>query len=116
MGDLHGTPPGEVENLCQIMLLKQRLMRLSVINFDYGARTKAMPPRVVMRFDQERLALKPEHVTQFVKKSPNYRRVLQDSRIMVYLQPFSDEREIIEQSKELADELILICFKDKKVN
>jgi len=116
MGDLHGTPPGEVENLCQIMLLKQRLMRLSVINFDYGARTKAMPPRVVMRFDQERLALKPEHVTQFVKRAPNYRRVLQDSRIMIYLQPFSDEREIIEQSKELADELILICFKDKKVN
>jgi len=111
INDFHGTPPGEVENLSKLMLLKQRLTRLSVLNFDYGAKTKNMPPRVVIRFDQEKPGISPAQLVKFVQMAPNHRRLLQDSRLMVYLLPFEDDREILQQSKSIADELLILRMK-----
>jgi transcription-repair coupling factor (superfamily II helicase) len=113
LGDLHGAPPGEVENLCQFMLLKQRLIRLSISNFDFGPKTKNMPARVLLRFEAEKPGISPGQLVKFVQRMPKSRRLLQDGRVMIYLTPYEDEREILQQSIELVDELLLLRFKAK---
>lgn len=103
--DLYGNPPAEVENLVEVMLVKQRLWRLGAIGLDYGAETKAMPPRFVIRFDDGQTELPPQALVNYVQRGPRRRKVTPDGKLMVFLAPFEDAREIITQIKEQLDEL-----------
>lgn len=104
IGDVHGHPPAEVENLTRLMLVKQRCFRLGIVTLDYGPRTKAMEPRIVLRFD-ERHAPNPGRLVNFVQARAQHRKMVPDGRIMLFLDPFEDEREIIEQARHLLDDL-----------
>ena len=106
MTELYGNPPGEVENLVQLMLVKQRLWRLGSIGLDYGAQTKAMPPRIVLRFD-EHAQITPEKLVAFVQRRPRSRKLTPEGKLLLHLTPFEDQREIFAQSKELLGELLV---------
>ncbi|MBI4821997.1 MAG: transcription-repair coupling factor [Deltaproteobacteria bacterium] len=105
--DLYGAPPPEVENLVQLMRVKQRLGRVSAINLEYGPPTKNMPPRLVIRFDDREVKLSGEQLASFLNRKPGSRKMIPDGRIMLYLNPFTENREVVVQSIELLDELIL---------
>ncbi len=104
--DLYGNPPAEVENLAEVMLVKQRLWRVGAIGLDYGAETKAMPPRFVVRFDEGQTELSPEALVKYVQKDARRRKVTPDGKLMVYLSPFEDPREIITQVKDQLSQLL----------
>jgi len=106
MTELYGNPPGEVENLVQLMLVKQRLWRMGAIGLDYGAQTKAMPPRIVVRFD-EQAQVTPQQLVAYVQKHPRTRKLTPEGKLMLHLVPFEDQREILAQSKELLGELLV---------
>ena len=104
--DLYGTPPAEVENLTELMLVKQRLSRLGALNLDYGGETKTMPPRFVIRFDDEVPGISPRQLVTFVQRAPRARKLVPDGRLMVYLAHFDDLREIVLQIKEQLNQLL----------
>ncbi len=106
--DLYGTPPAEVENLTELMLVKQRLSRLGVANLDYGAETTKMPSRFVLRFDAEAPGISPRHLVTYVERGARSRKLIPDGRLMVYLDPFDDVRDIIQQIKEQLNQLLKI--------
>ncbi len=106
MTELYGNPPGEVENLVQLMLVKQRLWRLGAIGMDFGAQTKAMPPRIVVRFDDQ-AQVTPAQLVAFVQKKPRSRKLTPEGKLLLHLVPFEDQREILAQSKELLSELLV---------
>ena len=103
--DLYGNPPAEVENLAQLMLVKQRLWRVGAVGLDYGAATKAMPPRVVIRFDDQSAGITPEQLVRYVQGDPRRRKMTPDGRLLVHLQPFEDATEILAQAKDQLDDL-----------
>lgn len=105
IGDLYGHPPAEVENLAALMLVKQRCIRLGAVSLDFGPRTKNFEPRLVLAFDPER-APKPERVVAFVQSAPTRRRLVPDGRLMLFLEPFEDLREILDQGKNLLDQML----------
>ena len=107
ISDLNGRPPPELENLTRMMLVKQRCYRIGIVNLDYAPKTKAMDPRLVVRFDPERPKITPSKLVSYVQKKPHYRKVLADSRLLLTLEPFETEHEILEQAKSLLDQLIL---------
>ncbi|MEL6185672.1 MAG: TRCF domain-containing protein, partial [Myxococcota bacterium] len=104
IGDVHGHAPAEVENLTGLMLVKQRCFQLGIIGLDYGPRTKTMEPRLVLRFD-ERHAPDPNRLVPFVQKRPDHRKMVPDGRVMLFLEPFEDEREILDQARRLLDDM-----------
>jgi transcription-repair coupling factor (superfamily II helicase) len=106
--DLYGAPPAETENLAQLMLVKQRLWRLAALNLDYGGQTRSMPPRIVIRFDLEDPGITPEQVVSFVQKRPDKRKVTPEGKLVIHLATFEDPREILQQAKDLLDELLLL--------
>ncbi len=103
--DLYGNPPAEVENLAQLMLVKQRLWRLGAVGLDYGGQTKTMPPRIVVRFDDQSTGITPEQLVRYVQTDPRRRKMTPDGRLLVHLQPFEDVTEILAQAKDQLDEL-----------
>ena len=105
--DQNGRPPPELENLVRVMLVKQRCYRLGIIALDYGAKTKNMDARLVVRFDPERPKVSPEKLVSYVQKKPYHRKVLSDSRLILTLEPFEVDHEIVEQAKSLLEQLIL---------
>ena len=107
IGDLHGTPPPEVENLSQLMLVKQRLTRLNALNLDFGAMSRSMPPRVVIRFDAQQPGITPMQLVDFVQRRSHIRKLIPDGRLMIHLDPYDDVREILQQTKDLLDELLI---------
>jgi transcription-repair coupling factor (superfamily II helicase) len=106
IADLHGTPPAELENLGSLMLVKQRLSRLGGLALDYGAATKQMPARIVIRFDPEQNAITADQLVAYVQRNPRARKLTPDGRLMVHLVPFEDPREILTQSRDQLDELL----------
>lgn len=100
IGDLFGHPPPEVENLAQLMLIKRRCAGLGLASLEFGAETRSMGARVVLRFD-ERRAPDPTRLVGFVQKEGSRRKMVPDGRIMLFLEPFEDQREILEQSKQM---------------
>ncbi len=105
--DLYGNPPAEVENLSALMLIKQRLTRLGALALDYGATSKAMPARFVVRFDAENPGVRPAQLVRYVERGARSRKLLPDGRLMVYLAPFDDVRDILGQIREQLDQLQL---------
>ncbi|MCK6551318.1 transcription-repair coupling factor [Myxococcota bacterium] len=110
--DMYGTPPAEVENLAQLMLVKQRLSRIGALGLDFGAVTKQMPARVVVRFDHEEPGISPQQLVGYVQARPGSRKLTPEGKLILHLRPFEDPREILQQSKDQLDELIL--FKTKQ--
>jgi transcription-repair coupling factor (superfamily II helicase) len=104
IGDVHGHPPAEVENLAHLMLVKQRCFDLGVVGLDYGPKNKTMGPRLVLRFD-DRHAPDPARLAAHVEKRPARRKLIPDGRLMLFLDPIDDEREVLEQGRRLLDEL-----------
>lgn len=108
IADLYGTPPPELENLATLMMVKQRLLRIGGKALDFGAETKNMPPRIVLRFDEtSEEIIAPDRLVAYVGKRPNDRKMIPDGRLMVSLSPYEDIREILTQSKDILDELII---------
>ncbi|MCB9647244.1 MAG: transcription-repair coupling factor [Deltaproteobacteria bacterium] len=103
--ELYGNPPGEVENLVQLMLVKQRLWRIGAIGMDYGAATKAMPPRIVVRFDPDQTQVTPDQIVAYVQRHPRSRKLTPEGKLLLHLVPFEDDREILAQAKDLVGEL-----------
>jgi transcription-repair coupling factor (superfamily II helicase) len=108
IADLYGTLPAEVENLGSLMLVKQRLGRVGALALDFGAETKSMPPRIVIKFDPEEVKLTPAQLVSYVAKAGSKRKLLPDGRMMVSLARYEDPREILQQAKDILDELILL--------
>ena len=52
-----------------------RLARLGALNLDYGPETKAMPPRFVLRLDQEEMKLDARDVIAWVEKGRGARKL-----------------------------------------
>lgn len=113
IADLYGTPPAEVENMASLMLVKQRLSRLGALSLDFGAETKSMPARVVIRFDPEEVKLSPADLVKYVEKGRGRRKLVPDGRVMINLTRFDDPREILQQAKDILDELILFGLSAK---
>jgi len=113
IADLYGTPPAEVENMASLMLVKQRLSRLGALTLDFGAETKSMPARVVLRFDPEEVKLSPADLVKYVEKGRGRRKLVPDGRVMINLTRFDDPREILQQAKDILDELILFGLNAK---
>lgn len=111
IADLYGTPPAEVENLTSLMLVKQRLARLGALNLDYGPETKAMPPRFVLRLDQDEMKLDARDVIAWVEKGRGARKLIPDGRLMVTVKKHDDPRELLVMAKELLDDLALFALK-----
>ena len=105
IGDLYGHPPAEVENLTALMLVKQRCFRLGVASLDFGPETKSMPPRLVLAFDSDH-APQPDRVVAFVQAEPKRRKLVPDGRLMLFLEPYEDQREILEQARLLLDGML----------
>ncbi|MBK8010483.1 MAG: transcription-repair coupling factor [Deltaproteobacteria bacterium] len=116
MSDLYGTPPAEVENLIELMRLKQRLGRASVLGLQYGPATKSMPPRVVLRFDQDDPNLNGAHVVQFVEQNKHRRRLTPDGRLVVHLVPAEDLREMLHQAMEQVEQLLRVRYRSAANN
>jgi transcription-repair coupling factor (superfamily II helicase) len=106
MTDLYGTPPAEVENLAQLMLLKQRLSRIGALGLDYGAQTKSMPPRIVVRLDQETLTVSADALVRFVQRQPRTRKLTPEGKLVLHLGPVEQAQEILHQAKEQLDDLV----------
>jgi transcription-repair coupling factor (superfamily II helicase) len=109
--DLYGTPPAEVENLAQLMLVKQRLARVGALSLDFGPKTKSMPPRVVIRFDPEEPRVTPEQLVQFVQKRAERRKLTPEGKLVIHLASYEDPREILQQAREQLDELLVLRLK-----
>ena len=106
MSDLYGTPPGEVENLVQLMLVKQRLSRLGALGLDYAPESQKLPPRIVVRFDPEEPGVTPGQLVQYVQKRPSARKLTPDGRLVVHLGPIEEPQEVLQRSKEQLGELL----------
>lgn len=106
MTDLYGTPPGEVENLVQLMLVKQRLSRLGALGLDYAPESQKLPPRIVVRFDPEEPRVTPDQLVQYVQKRPSARKLTPDGRLVVHLGPIEEPQEILQRSKDQMGELL----------
>ncbi|MBK6687230.1 MAG: transcription-repair coupling factor [Deltaproteobacteria bacterium] len=104
--DLYGNPPAEVENLAQLMLVKQRLFRIGALGLDYGAQTKLMGPRIVVRFDAEQPGVTPEQLVKYVNADPRRRKLTPEGKLVVHLASFEDPRDILTQSRSQLDELL----------
>ncbi len=104
--DLYGTPPAEVENLAQLMLLKQRLGRIGALGLDYGAKTKSMPPRLVVRLDQETVAISTDALVRFVQRQPRTRKLTPEGKLVLHLNEVEEAQEILHQAKEQLDDLV----------
>jgi transcription-repair coupling factor (superfamily II helicase) len=104
--DLYGAPPAEVENLAQLMLVKQRLWKIGALGLDYGAQTKLMGPRIVVRFDAEQPGVTPEQLVAFVNADPRRRKLTPEGKLVVHLVSFEDPRDILTQSRAQLDELL----------
>jgi transcription-repair coupling factor (superfamily II helicase) len=104
--DLYGNPPAEVENLAQLMLVKQRLFRIGALGLDYGAQTKLMGPRIVVRFDAEQPGVTPEQLVKYVNADPRRRKLTPEGKLVVHLTSFEDPRDILTQSRSQLDELL----------
>jgi hypothetical protein len=100
-----------VENLTSLMLVKQRLARLGALNLDYGPETKAMPPRFVLRLDQDEMKLDARDVIAWVEKGRGARKLIPDGRLMVTVKKHDDPRELLVMAKELLDDLALFALK-----
>ncbi|MEM6862860.1 MAG: transcription-repair coupling factor [Myxococcota bacterium] len=103
--DLFGNPPAEVENLVQLMLVKQRMSRVGALSLDYGAPTKTMPARVGLRLDAEAPRLEPKDLVRFVQAAPQRRKLTPEGRLVVHLESFEEPAEILQQAKDRLDEL-----------
>jgi transcription-repair coupling factor (superfamily II helicase) len=106
--DLFGNPPAEVENLVQLMLIKQRLGRLGALGLDYGPTTKTMPARIVVRFDAEEPRVSPDQLVRFVQADTERRKLTPEGKLVIHLQPFEDVTEILRQAKDRLDDLARI--------
>jgi len=104
--DLYGAPPAEVENLAQLMLVKQRLVRLGALGLDFGGETKSMPARLVIRFDHEDPGIAPSQLVAYVQRAASKRKLTPEGKLILHLSPFDDPREILMQAKEQLDELL----------
>ncbi|MGF1510925.1 MAG: transcription-repair coupling factor [Myxococcota bacterium] len=104
--DMFGNPPAEVESLIQVMLLKQRLSRVGALGLDYGATTKTMPARIVLRFDDEEPMVSPDQLVRFVQAAPDRRKMTPEGKLVVHLEPFEEIVDVLQQSKDRLDELI----------
>jgi transcription-repair coupling factor (superfamily II helicase) len=104
--DLYGTPPAEVENLAQLMLLKQRLSRIGALGLDYGPQTKSSPPRIVIRLDQETLTVSADALVRFVQRQPRTRKLTPEGKLVLHLAAVEDAQEILHQAKEQLDDLV----------
>jgi transcription-repair coupling factor (superfamily II helicase) len=111
IADLYGAPPAEVENLASLMLVKQRLSRVGALSLDFGAETKSMPARIVIRFDNEDVKISAPDLVKYVERGKGKRRLVPDGRVMINLNRFDDPREILQQSKDILDELILLSLR-----
>ncbi len=103
--DLFGSPPAEVENLVQLMLVKQRMSRVGALSLDYGAPTKNMPARIGMRLDADAPRLDPQDLVAFVQSAPQRRKLTPEGRLVIHLAEFEEPAEILQQAKEQLDEL-----------
>lgn len=112
IGELYGSPPAEVENLAALMLVKQRLVRVGALTLDYGAQTKVMPPRVVLRFDPEAKEITPEQLVRYIQDDEDSRRLTTDGRLMIFLKDLEDTQDILRRAKEQLDELVRIKNRD----
>ena len=104
MSDLYGAPPAELENFVQLMLVKQRLVRVGALGLDFGKETKAMPARVVVRFDPEEPRLEPEQIVAFISRDPVRRRLTPDGKLILHLEAFEHPGAILEQPKARLDD------------
>ena len=102
--DVYGAAPAEVENLTQLMRLKQRLIRLGASHLDYGSKTKSAPPRIVLRFDTD-TPLAPHDIVQFVQASPSTRKLNPEGKLILHLPEFDDSRQIYGDTRRLLSEL-----------
>ncbi len=107
ISDMFGNPPAEVENLVQLMLVKQRLSRVGSLNLDYGPQTKTMPARLVLRFDADDRVVDPDQLVRFVQADAARRKLTPEGRLVLHLEPFEEIAEILVQAKDLLDALIL---------
>lgn len=105
VSDLYGKAPPEVENLAQLMLIKQSCARVSILSLEYAKPTKTMGPRIVLRFDENH-APNPAKVVPYVKADSRRRKLIPDGRIMLFLEEFDDERDILAQSRKLMQHLL----------
>ncbi len=105
MGDIYGSPPAEVEQLVQLMRVKQRMSRAGALGLDYGGATKTMPPRLVFRFDADAPRLGPDQIVRFVQEDPGRRKLTPEGKLIVHLAPFEEVPEILQQAKDLLDAL-----------
>ncbi len=113
IGDLYGSPPPEVENLAQMMLVKQRLFRIGSIGMDYGPSTKTMPPRIVVRFDDQ-AQLSPQQLVDYVQAGPKSRKLTPEGKLLIHLKPIEDYQEILLQAKEHLEDLGSIKYRAMK--
>ncbi len=104
--ELYGIPPAQTETLADLMLVKQRLVRLGILGLDFGAKTKSMPPRIVLRFDPDGSELSPKQLVDFVQARPQERKLTPDGRLMIHLQPFEDPREILHKTQDYLNTLL----------
>jgi len=103
--DVYGNPPAEVENLAQIMLLKQRLSRVGALGMDYGPQTKTMPARVVVRLDPDDSAVTADQLVRFVQQAPARRKLTPDGKLVIHLEPFEHVQEVIQRAKDQVEDL-----------
>jgi transcription-repair coupling factor (superfamily II helicase) len=106
LSEIYGTPPAEVENLVEVMRIKQRLHRIGAIAMDYAPKTKSMESRIIVRFDAENPGVAPEDLVTFVKAAPRKRKVTPDGKLVFEIGPFEDVREIAHQARDRLEELI----------
>jgi transcription-repair coupling factor (superfamily II helicase) len=110
--DIHGNPPAEVENLAQLMLVKQRLGRIGALNLDYGPQTKAMPPRIVVRFDPDEPRVTPDQLVRYVQQAPDRRKLTPEGKLVIHLDPFEEVPEILAQAKHQLDDLVRLRVRE----
>jgi hypothetical protein len=60
----------------------------------------------VVKLDPESPGITPAQLVEYVQRKASARKLTPDGRLMVYLQPFEDVREILQQTKEQLDELL----------
>ncbi len=104
--DLYGTPPAEIENLAELMMIKQRLSRIAALGLDYGPKTKSMAARIVVRFDHEAPVLDPQQLVLFVQKRPKARKLSPEGKLVLTLDAFEQPQEILPQARDRLDDLV----------
>lgn len=102
VGDLFGHPPAEVENLTQLMRVKQRCFRLGISGLDFAGATKNQGARLVARFD-EKHAPDPGKLVAYVKLSAGQAKLIPDGRLVIFLEPYEEIREVLEQARRQLD-------------